>query len=97
MHISGTFQEKQDIGSAKQDIDNKKQDIGAALSAHRQNQFERLAAAFGNATVFGRSDIVAVLGITPSPASALIQDLLEAGKIEAVKGHGKGKYVVSGK
>ena len=94
MHISGTFSEKQDIGGQKQDIDNEKQDIGTTLSPHQQKQFKKIAAEFGKQTVFGRSDIVDVLGITASPASALIKKLLEAGKIEAVTGHGKGKYVV---
>ena len=94
MHIHGTFSEKQDIGGQKQDIDNEKQDIGTTLSAHQQNQFKKIAAEFGKQTVFGRSDIVDVLGITASPASALIKKLLEAGKIEAVTGHGKGKYII---
>ena len=94
MHISGTFSEKQDIDGQKQDIANKKQDIGTKLSAHQQKQFEKIAAEFGTQTVFGRSDVVDVLGITASPTSALIKKLLEAGKIEAVTGHGKGKYVV---
>lgn len=87
MHISGTFIEKQDI-------DEKKQDIGTTLSSHQQQQFDKIAAAFGKQTVFGRSDVIQVLGITHSPASALIRKLLEADKIEAVSGYGKGKYIV---
>lgn len=87
MHIGGTFIEKQDI-------DEKKQDIGTTLSSHQQKQFEKIAAAFGKQTIFGRSDVIRVLGITHSPASALIRKLLEADKIEAVSGHGKGKYIV---
>lgn len=94
MHISRAFQEKQDIGSQKQDIGGSKQDIGIALSSHQQKQYEKIVAAFGKTTVFGRSDVVEVLDITPSPTSALIKKLLEAGKIEAVTGHGKGKYIV---
>ena len=101
MHIRGIFGEKQDIDGQKQDIDGteqnideEKQDIESILSAHQQKQYEKLVKAFGKAAVFGRSDMVAVLDITPSPASALIKKLLEAGKIEAVTGHGKGKYIV---
>jgi len=94
MHISRTFQGKQDIDSQKQDIGDKKQDIDVSLTSYQQKQFEKLVAAFGNTAVFGRSDVVAALDITPSPASALIKKLLEAGKIEAVTGHGKGKYVI---
>ncbi len=94
MHISGTFSEKQDIEAKKQDIGEEKQDIEATLTPHQQKQYEKLVASFGKTTVFGRSDVVDVLGITPSPASALIKKLLKAGKIEAVTGHGKGKYIV---
>ena len=94
MHIRGTFGEKQDIDGQKQDIDSEKQDIETMLTAHQQKQYEKLVAAFGKSAVFGRSDMVTVLDITPSPASALIKKLLEAGKIEAVTGHGKGKYVI---
>lgn len=94
MHISGILGEKQDIERKKQDIDGKKQDIEAGLSSLRQKQLEKITAAFGMTTVFGRSDIVAVLGITPSPASALIKKLLEEDKIKKVIGYGKGKYVI---
>ena len=87
MHISRTFGEKQDIGPRKQDIET-------ALSAHQQKQFEKIAAVFGKQNIFGRGDVVRVLELTPSPASALIKKLLEAGKIKAVAGHGKGKYVI---
>ena len=80
MHIHGIFGEKQDIETM--------------LTARQQKQYEKLVAAFGKSAVFGRSDMVTVLDITPSPASALIKKLLEAGKIEAVTGHGKGKYVI---
>ena len=101
MHISGTFNAKQDIGREKQDIDSAKQDIGGekqdietALSLHQQKQFEKIVATLGKETVFGRSDVAKILGITASPASALIKKLVDGGKIEAVTGHGKGKYIV---
>lgn len=94
MHISGIFSEKQDIDPQKQDIGVKKQDIENVLSAHCQKQFEKMVSAFGTETVFGRNDIMNTLGLTASPASALIKKLLEANKIKAVTGHGKGKYVL---
>lgn len=70
MHISGTFSKNQDIEATKQDIASGKQDIGTTLSRHQQKQYEKMVASFGKTTVFGRSDMVAALGITPSPASA---------------------------
>ena len=87
MHISRTFAEKQDIGTQKQDIET-------ALSQHQQKQFDIIVAEIGKQTVFGRGDIINVLGITASPASALIKKLIEAGMIKAVTGYGKGKYIV---
>lgn len=95
MHISGTFSTKQDIDEEKQDIGTSKQDIDTELSPHQRMQFEKMLATFGKEIVFGRSDITSLLGITASPASALIKKLADAGKIKAVKGHGKGKYVIS--
>jgi len=62
MHIGSIFKEKQDIETQKQDID-------IVLSPHQQKQLEKLIAVFGKTTVFGRSDIVTVLGITSFPAS----------------------------
>ena len=101
MHISGTLSTKQDIGSekqdidpSKQDIDREKQDIGTVLSPHQQKQFEKIAAEFGGEGIFGRGDVAELLGITASPASALIKKLADVGKIEPVAGHGKGKYAV---
>lgn len=94
MHIGGTFSQKQDIGGQKQDIDGEKQDIEIKLSPYQQKQFDKIYAVFGRQTVFGRKEIMDVLDITPSPASALIKKLLDADMIIAVKGHGKGKYTV---
>ena len=85
--------QNQDIGAQKQDIDEKKQDIAEKLTPHQQAQFERLAAVLGQ-SVFGRSEVTAILALSPSPASVLIRALLAAGKIRPVNGHGKGKYVI---
>lgn len=80
------------IDNAEQDIGGKKQDIGDVLSAHVRTQAEKLRAIFGSETVFGRRDVIAVLVITASPASALIRKLLEAQVIVPVPGQGKGRY-----
>ena len=42
--------------------------------------------------VFGRSDVMKLVGLKRSAVSKLISKLLEAGIIEPVTGHGKGKY-----
>lgn len=102
MHISGAFQ-KQDIEDRKQDIEDKKQDIeqdypyidalyAAGFKAKSLRHTEKLYGEFGRERIFGRGDAVEILGITPSPASALLKRLLEAGIIVSVSGAGKGKY-----
>ena len=42
--------------------------------------------------IFGRSDIMDVVGISITAAGNLIAKLKDAGLIQAVSGHGKGKY-----
>ncbi len=97
MHISGTFDSVQDIDDKKQDIEAEKQDIeirkqNIGLSTHQKKQLEKLVEAFGKDTVFGRSEVMNVLNLTASPASAFLKKMLESGRIEAVSGYGKGKY-----
>lgn len=48
---------------------------------------------FGYDRFFGRSDIMRLLSVTASPASALIRKMLDAGLIYPVKEKGKGKYL----
>ena len=47
---------------------------------------------FGFDLAFARADIMALAGITSTPAGELIKKLKEAKLIEAVSGQGKGKY-----
>ena len=103
MHISGKFEsnKKQDIGLLKQDIEPEKQDIGIStlyaenlegLSRKTINNIEKIYREYFNKEYFGRTDIVNLLGITPSPASELIKKMLDRHIICTVDGHGKGKY-----
>lgn len=102
LHISGMLQ-KQDIGTEKQDIEPNKQDIDrkTILSRHmREAGFSNkttdhtlaLFDAFGFNRFFGRTDVMDVLGLSPSPASALLKRISDAGIIQPVSGMGKGKY-----
>lgn len=103
MHIGGKFEsnKKQDIGLLKQDIEPEKQDIGIStlyaenlegLSRKTINNIEKIYREYFNKEYFGRTDIVNLLGITPSPASELIKKMLDRHIICTVDGHGKGKY-----
>jgi len=87
MHISGVLE--------NQDIEPKKQDIGMpdGVKPKTKAHIGRLFAAFGHDAVFGRTDVMRILGLTASPASELLKKMLQLGLTEAVTGKGKGKYV----
>lgn len=56
------------------------------------NNIRNLYGVFEYERIFGRTDIMNILGITSSPASALINRMKNAKIIEPVKGLGKGRY-----
>ena len=86
---------KQDIEPQKQDIEPSKQDIfipdeiGNKTKQHILTLFYE----YGYEKFFGRSEVMHLLGITASPASALIKKMVNAGIIYPIKGKGKGKYL----
>ena len=86
LRINGTFREmaKPDIGAAKPDIE----DVRPKTASH----ILKLQEAFPDRTVFGRSDVMGVVGIKASRASALLREMVERGIVEPVSGHGKGRY-----
>lgn len=107
MHISGYFSEKVDIetkkvdiGTKKVDIETEKVDIGTKkvdigslkFSKRTVHYIEILFDEYGYNRVFGRSDMMVLVGLKSSAVSNLISKLLEVGIIEPVTGHGKGKY-----
>ena len=47
---------------------------------------------FGNERIFGRGDVMKVLGITERPASTLLNKMYEFQLTEQIRGAGKGKY-----
>ena len=107
MHISGYFTEKVDIETKKVDIETKKVDIetekvdigtkkvdigSLKFSKRTVHYIEILFDEYGYNRVFGRSDMMVLVGLKSSAVSNLISKLLEVGIIEPVTGHGKGKY-----
>lgn len=96
MHIRGIFQKHQ-----KPDIQHQKPDIEVlAIYQNKLDQFtnktikhtQKLFFHFGKDQVFGRTNAISILGLSPSRTSELLGTLLEAGVIEPVSGYGKGKY-----
>lgn len=83
---------KPDIDSGKPDIDEEKPDIADALSTKAAQQAMRLREAFPGQEIFGRAEVMRILGIKASRGSELLKQLLEHGVIETISGHGKGKY-----
>ena len=82
-----------DVGTKKVDIEHKKVDIGSLkFSTRTVHHIEILFDEYGYNRVFGRSDVMDLVGLKRSAVSKLISKLLETGIIEPVTGHGKGKY-----
>jgi ribosomal protein S25 len=94
LHISGAFAEieKVDIGAEKVDIGAEKVDIETVFQNKTINYISKMQEAFPNQKIFGRSDVMSLIGIKAARASRLLKELEEHGIIEPVTGHGKGKY-----
>ena len=103
LHISGLFKtEKVDIGEEKVDIRGEKVDIENIILRNKMNfsgktivHINRMFEAFGFDGIFGRSAVAGLLELHNSSVSKLISKLVQAGIIEPVSGHGKGKYKFS--
>ena len=94
MHISRAFQsnEKADIGGEKADIRNKIETCLPTLSEKTICHILLMYEKYGNDNIFGRSDVEELTGLKSTRVSELLKLLLNAGIIQAIKGHGKGKY-----
>ena len=101
LHISWSNDEamKPDIGTKKPDIGKTKPDIGAAkpdimaeFLPKTVENIRKLREAFPEGEVFGRTEVMKVLGLKASGASELLMKLRKRGIVEAVSGQGKGKY-----
>ena len=94
MHISGAFRldEKADIEGQKADIREKIEaclpDLSEKTICHILLMYEK----YGTGNIFGRSDVEELTGLKSTRVSELLKMLLNAGIIQAIKGHGKGKY-----
>lgn len=62
------------------------------ISSKMKGNIIKLHDAFGMEKVFGRSDVVEVLGITERPASTLLGKMYELHLTEKITGAGKGRY-----
>ncbi len=94
LHISGTFKAAKtpDIKTSKPDIEALEANIETVFQSKTVSHILKLRNAFPDQTIFGRSDVMGVIGIKPSRASDLLKKMVEHGVIERVPGHGKGKY-----
>lgn len=91
--------EQTDIGSARPYIVSEDPEIAGFEAATRAGLHPKTLAhlfklheAYPEPNIFGRTDLMNVLQLKPSRASELLKDLADKGIIEAVSGHGKGKY-----
>ena len=89
--------EKANIGSEKTNIDIANYDVRATLSIRTIEHIKKLKAIFAFEKVFGRADVIKVLGLKNTGSSSLLKKMLELKIIEPVSGYGKGKYRFVGK
>ena len=89
--------EKANIGSEKTNIDIVNSDVKATLSIRTIEHIKKLKAIFAFEKVFGRADVIKVLGLKNTGSSSLLKKMLELKIIEPVSGYGKGKYRFVGK
>ena len=82
LHISGAFK------------DVEKPDIERIFQPKTASHILKLLEAFPEQSIFGRSDVLEVIGIRPSRASDLLRELAECGMIEPVSGQWKGKVPI---
>ena len=94
LHISGTLKaaETPDIKTSKPDIGALEANIETVFQPKTVSHILKLRNAFPGQTIFGRSDVMGVIGIKPSRASDLLKKMVEHEVIERVPGYGKGKY-----
>ena len=62
------------------------------ISSKMKTNIMKLHKSFGMEKVFGRSDVIEVLGITERPASTLLGKMYSLDLTEKITGAGKGKY-----
>lgn len=100
LHISRLWNDKKvDIETEKVDIQDGEVDIesvlsekGSDFSAKTIVHIHRMFDKFGFGEVFGRRAVMELLELKSSGASKFLSNLVRADIIEAVSGHGKGKY-----
>lgn len=85
-------EEKVGIQSKKVDIERMISERGKGFSLKTRVHIRQLFETFGEGEIFGRSGVMELLGLKASGASKLLAHLLQAGMIEPVAGHGKGRY-----
>jgi fido (protein-threonine AMPylation protein) len=92
-HLGGKQHIEQHIGQHIEDKNSLLKVLDAKeISSKMKANILKLHAAFGMEKVFGRSDVLDVLGITERPASTLLGRMYSLDLTEKITGAGKGKY-----
>ena len=93
MHISGfSSEEKVDIENVKVDIESVLSERKGEFSVKTTDHIYRLFEKIGPDKVFGRKNVMEILGLKESGASKFLSNMLRADILETVSGQGKGKY-----
>ena len=92
MHISRIFDRKVDIQKEKMNIECIFTGKIEKFTSKTLNNIQILFDNFGYDEIFGRVDVVKLVGLKESSASKLISNLVKVGIIVPVAGYGKGRY-----
>ncbi len=94
LHISGVFQKtsKVNIEEEKVNIEEEKVNIEDIFGSKTAGHVRTLFNQFAYKGIFGRSDVMNLIGVKATRAYNLLKELYERDIIEPVSGFGKGKY-----
>ena len=87
-----SIEEHDDSDAERADSSETSRNDNGGFNATTLQNIEELRRSLSDADQFGRHEVIESIGGSDSRAGKLLKKMLEAGIIEQVKGHGKGRY-----
>ena len=87
-----SIEEHDDSDAERADSSETSRNDNGGFNATTLQNIDELRRSLSDADQFGRHEVIETIGGSDSRAGKLLKKMLEAGIIEQVKGHGKGRY-----
>ena len=87
-----SIEEHDDSNAERADSPETSRNDNGGFNATTLQNIDELCRSLSDADQFGRHEVIEAIGGSDSRAGKLLKKMLEAGIIEQVKGHGKGRY-----